>query len=80
MFYLCSTVLGLPCRTGVLNVGDSLLAINGQSLVNATVPDAVYMLRNAGDIVNLKIRRAISRSKRGRSSLSGKVCVGAGAL
>ena len=58
-----------------------MLAINGQSLVNATLPQAVYMLSTAGDVVQLKIRKATSRSRKGRGSPPGKVstvcvCVG----
>ncbi len=46
-----------------------MLAINGQSLVNATLPQAVYMLSTAGDVVQLKIRKATSRPRKGRAAL-----------
>ena len=48
-------------RTGTLKVGDRILAINGESLYNKTVPEAVRMLNSAGDVVNLKISKATRR-------------------
>ncbi len=42
-------------------MGDRILAINGESLYNKTVPEAVRMLSSAGDIVNLKISKAMRK-------------------
>ena len=42
---------------GMLQPGDVLLAVNGESLSNATLRDAAKMLRNAGDIVTLTISK-----------------------
>ncbi len=64
-----------PYRTGALSVGDSILAINGDSLASATLPQAVYMLSTVGDTVQLKIRKATSRSRRGRGNPPVKVGV-----
>jgi hypothetical protein len=53
---------GVAYKTGALKVGDRILAINGESLYNKTMPEAVCMLNSAGDVVNLKISKA-SRKK-----------------
>ena len=48
-------------RTGTLKAGDRILAINGENLFNKTMPEAVHLLNNAGDIVRLKISKAAKR-------------------
>ena len=42
---------------GMLQSGDMLLAINGESLENATLRDAAKMLRNAGNVVTLTVSK-----------------------
>ena len=44
-----------------MKVGDRILAINGESLLGKTVPEAVAMLQDAGDVVSLKISKASRR-------------------
>ena len=44
-----------------MKVGDRILAINGESLLGKTVPEAVGMLQDAGDVVSLKISKASRR-------------------
>lgn len=44
-------------RTGSLAAGDKLLAINQHLLDNCTIEDAVQILKNAHDMVRLKIRK-----------------------
>ena len=44
-------------RSGSLQVGDVLLAISGQSLVNCTLSDAVHLLQEPEDMVTLKITK-----------------------
>ena len=50
-------------RTGTLKVGDKVLAINGESLYNKTVSDAVKILQAAGDVVTLKISKSARRTR-----------------
>ena len=50
-------------RTGTLKVGDKVLAINGESLYNKTVSDAVKILQAAGDVVTLKISKSTKRPR-----------------
>ena len=57
-------------KTGTLKVGDRILAINGESLYNKTMPEAVSMLNRAGDVVNLKISKATRRHKSRHKSSS----------
>ena len=47
---------------GMLQSGDVLLAVNGESLENATLRDAVGMLRNAGEIVTLTVSKESGKS------------------
>ena len=54
---------GVAYKTGTLKVGDRILAINGESLYNMTMPQAVCMLNTAGDVVSLKISKAASSRK-----------------
>ena len=42
---------------GMLQSGDVLLAVNGESLDQATLRDAAKMLRNAGDVVTLTVSK-----------------------
>ena len=49
--------------TGALKVGDRVMAINGQSLFGKTLRDAVFLLKNAGDTVTLKISKLNRRSQ-----------------
>ena len=44
-------------RTGSLASGDKLMAINNQLLDNCTIEDAVQILKNAHDMVRLKIKK-----------------------
>ena len=48
---------GIASRMGMLQSGDMLLAINGESLENATLRDAAKMLRNAGNVVTLTVSK-----------------------
>lgn len=57
---------GVAHKTGTLKVGDRILAINGESLYNKTMPEAVCMLNSAGDVVNLKISKATRRHQKSR--------------
>jgi hypothetical protein len=43
-------------QTGQLLVGDVILSVNGQSLVNSRHEDAVKLLKRAGKIVNLEVQ------------------------
>ena len=47
----------MHCRSGSLQIADILLAINGQSLINATVHEAAAMLSNTDDAICLNIKR-----------------------
>ena len=60
--------------TGTMRTGDQILAINGESLHMKTVPEAVQMLQRSGDVVTLKICKAIKKSseERGREGVEGK--------
>ena len=40
-------------HTGELFVGDTILAVNGESLIDATHDDAVRALKRAGRVVDL---------------------------
>ena len=44
-------------RTGAIHIGDRLLAINGTSLRGKPLSEAIVMLQNSGDTVNLKVSR-----------------------
>ena len=41
-------------RTGQLNIGDSILEVNGESLINATHEDAVKALKRTGNKAELE--------------------------
>uniref|UniRef100_A0AC34QXH8 Syntrophin n=1 Tax=Panagrolaimus sp. JU765 TaxID=591449 RepID=A0AC34QXH8_9BILA len=43
-------------RTRQLFVGDAILAVNGENLINARHDDAVKALKRAGKVVNLQVR------------------------
>lgn len=45
------------CRTGTLEPGDKLLAIDNIRLDNCPMEDAVQILRQCEDLVKLKIRK-----------------------
>ncbi|KAL3118612.1 hypothetical protein niasHT_009319 [Heterodera trifolii] len=48
---------GMPAdQTGALFVGDVILAVNGESLVNARHDEAVRALKQAGKMVNLQVQ------------------------
>lgn len=49
-----------------MRTGDQILAINGESLHNKTVPEAVQMLQQSGDVITLKICKSINKSSEGR--------------
>lgn len=42
--------------TGQLYVGDVILAVNGESLVNAKHDEAVRALKRAGKVINLQVQ------------------------
>lgn len=46
-----------PRRTGTLEPGDKLLAIDNIRLDNCSMEDAVQILRQCEDLVKLKIRK-----------------------
>ena len=48
---------GVAHRTGSLQPGDALLAIDGHSLENSAPIDAANLLKNSGNIVTLAMRR-----------------------
>lgn len=50
---------GLAEKTGALHVGDRILAINGETLENRPLSDAIRLLQTSGDRVQLKIARTI---------------------
>lgn len=54
---------GVAHKTGTLKVGDRILAINGESLYNKTMPEAVHMLNSGEDVVSLKISKATRKNK-----------------
>uniref|UniRef100_A0A7E4WAY5 PDZ domain-containing protein n=1 Tax=Panagrellus redivivus TaxID=6233 RepID=A0A7E4WAY5_PANRE len=43
-------------RTGALFVGDVILAVNGESLINSRHDEAVRALKRAGKVVNLQVQ------------------------
>lgn len=45
------------CRTGTLEPGDKLLAIDNIRLDNCSMEDAVQILRQCEELVKLKIRK-----------------------
>lgn len=45
------------CRTGTLEPGDKLLAIDNIRLDNCAMEDAMQILRQCEDLVKLKIRK-----------------------
>lgn len=47
----------LVCRTGTLELGDKLLAIDNIRLDNCSIEDAVQILQHCEDLVKLKIRK-----------------------
>lgn len=49
--------LSLLCRTGTLEPGDKLLAIDNIRLDNCSMEDAVQILKQCEDLVKLKIRK-----------------------
>lgn len=52
------------CRTGTLEPGDKLLAIDNVRLDNCPMEDAVQILRQCEDLVKLKIRKDEDNSGR----------------
>jgi len=56
--YKCTSVFfSFPHRTGTLEPGDKLLAIDNIRLDNCSMEDAVQILRQCEDLVKLKIRK-----------------------
>ena len=53
------------CRTGTLEPGDKLLAIDNIRLDNCPMEDAVQILRQCEDLVKLKIRKDEDNSGEG---------------
>lgn len=53
---VCDLLL-VSCRTGTLEPGDRLLAIDNLRLENSTVEDAVHVLQQAEDMVKLRIQK-----------------------
>nr|CAB3250893.1 glutamate receptor-interacting protein 2 [Phallusia mammillata] len=51
---------GLASRTGAIHVGDKILSINAVPLRAKTLNEAISLLQNAGEVVNLKIRRRLA--------------------
>lgn len=64
------------CRTGTLEPGDKLLAIDNIRLDNCPMEDAVQILRQCEDLVKLKIRKDEDNSGEGpdRSTTSPRPC------
>uniref|UniRef100_A0A8C4N2U2 Glutamate receptor interacting protein 2 n=1 Tax=Eptatretus burgeri TaxID=7764 RepID=A0A8C4N2U2_EPTBU len=58
---------GLAERTGAIHIGDQILAINGLSLKNKPLSDAIRLLQSSGETVALKIRKR--SKKQARSSV-----------
>ena len=48
---------GVAYRSGMLNSGDAILSINGQSLDQCNLRDAAQILKSSGDSVVLKITK-----------------------
>lgn len=46
-----------PCRTGTLEPGDKLLAIDNVRLDDCPMEEAVRILRQCEDLVRLKVRK-----------------------
>ncbi|XP_064633834.1 glutamate receptor-interacting protein 1-like isoform X3 [Lineus longissimus] len=61
---------GLAERSGALNTGDRILAINGKTLKGRPLSDAIATLQSAGDIVTLLVSRVNDMSG---GSYSGQV-------
>lgn len=57
------------CRTGTLEPGDKLLAIDNIRLDNCAMEDAVQILRQCEDLVKLKIRKDEDNSGMAHPSL-----------
>lgn len=45
-------------RSGTLKIGDALLAVNNKTLSDCTRQEAADILRDAGDVVTLRVRTA----------------------
>ncbi|KAK9889767.1 hypothetical protein WA026_007147 [Henosepilachna vigintioctopunctata] len=54
---------GLAEKTGALHVGDRILAINQENLEHRRLSDAIRLLQNSGDRVQLKIARNVKPSE-----------------
>lgn len=64
----CAQQLMFPpcsCRTGTLEPGDKLLAIDNIRLDNCPMEDAVQILRQCEDLVKLKVRKDEDNSGEG---------------
>ncbi|GLV38509.1 Glutamate receptor interacting protein [Carabus blaptoides fortunei] len=48
---------GFAEKTGALHVGDTILAINGETLKQCSLSDAIRLLQTSGDKIQLKIAR-----------------------
>ena len=51
------TPVCVHCRTGTLEPGDRLLAIDSYRLDNCTMEDAMHILQEAEDMVKLRIQK-----------------------
>uniref|UniRef100_A0A673A762 Glutamate receptor interacting protein 2a n=1 Tax=Sphaeramia orbicularis TaxID=375764 RepID=A0A673A762_9TELE len=54
---ICDPLLLVPARTGTLEPGDRLLAIDSVRLENCTMEDAMHVLQQAEDMVKLRIQK-----------------------
>lgn len=57
------TTGGLAEQTGVIQIGDEILAINNHSLYGEALSAAHSLLQNSSDLVSLKLSRSIVQSK-----------------
>lgn len=65
---------GLASRTGAIQVGDRLLAINGNTTSGRSLDEATAMLQICGDLVTLKIARPDKPKRERRSSKANTIC------
>ncbi|KAJ8303902.1 hypothetical protein KUTeg_017485 [Tegillarca granosa] len=62
---------GLADRTGAIHIGDKLLGINSESMKGRNLTEATNLLKNAGDIVTLKIARPSETSSEEETTTPG---------
>ena len=51
---------GVAFNTGQIQIGDCLLAINGENVQDLALSHATKLLQNLGDIIDLKLSRNIT--------------------